>query len=221
MPGQHAIWPSGCLAIGPLVRAAGGRVRSRGKAPAVSLGSARPGPAWVRMEMQREAAGESKTVDYVRAHIDRSQARSMVMSSRGIVATEHPLASQAGATILARGGHAVDAAIAANAVMGVVSPMMNGVGGDLFAIVHERTDRAASWGECERLGTCGIVARFSAERGTDEHAAKRHSLGHDSRRRRRLVAAAGPIWTEVVRGSPVERDCGGRGGISGLGDRCG
>ena len=44
----------------------------------------------------------------------------MVMSARGIVASEHPLASQAGATILARGGHAVDAAIAANAVMGVV-----------------------------------------------------------------------------------------------------
>ena len=63
----------------------------------------------------------------------------MVMSSRGIVATEHPLASQAGAAILARGGHAVDAAIAANAVMGLVSPMMNGVGGDLFAIVSEKT----------------------------------------------------------------------------------
>ena len=89
--------------------------------------------------MQRETAGGSRTVDYVRSQIDRSQARSMVMSSRGIVATEHPLASQAGAAILARGGHAVDAAIAANAVMGLVSPMMNGVGGDLFAIVSEKT----------------------------------------------------------------------------------
>ena len=75
--------------------------------------------------MQRETTGGSRTVDYVRSQIDRSQARSMVMSSRGIVATEHPLASQAGAAILARGGHAVDAAIAANAVMGLVSPMMN------------------------------------------------------------------------------------------------
>ena len=61
----------------------------------------------------------------------------MVISSLGIVATEHPLASQAGAIILARGGHAVDAAIAANAVMGAVAPMMNGVGGDLFAIVYD------------------------------------------------------------------------------------
>jgi gamma-glutamyltranspeptidase/glutathione hydrolase len=61
----------------------------------------------------------------------------MVISPRGIVATEHPFASQAGAMILARGGHAVDAALTANAVMGVVAPHMNGVGGDLFAIVYE------------------------------------------------------------------------------------
>ncbi len=70
--------------------------------------------------------------------INRSQGRSLVVSTRGIVATEHPLASQAGAMVLAEGGHAVDAAIAANAVMGVVCPMMCGVGGDLFAIVCEQ-----------------------------------------------------------------------------------
>src|SRR5262245_52025479 len=68
---------------------------------------------------------------------DRSQARSMVISRYGIVATEHPLASQIGATILAQGGNAVDAAVAANAAMGVVEPMANGIGGDLFAIVYE------------------------------------------------------------------------------------
>src|SRR5262249_46388695 len=67
----------------------------------------------------------------------RSHARSVVMSTRGIVATEQPLASQAGAMVLAQGGHAIDAAIAANAVMGVVAPMSNGVGGDLFAIVYD------------------------------------------------------------------------------------
>jgi gamma-glutamyltranspeptidase/glutathione hydrolase len=61
----------------------------------------------------------------------------MAVSTRGIVAAESPLAAQAGAVVLARGGHAAEAAIAANAVMGVVAPMMNGVGGDLFAIVHE------------------------------------------------------------------------------------
>jgi len=68
---------------------------------------------------------------------DRVQGRSMVVSRDGIVAAESPLAAQAGATILAHGGNAIDAAVATNAVMGVVEPMMNGIGGDLFAIVYE------------------------------------------------------------------------------------
>ena len=68
---------------------------------------------------------------------DRAQGRSMVVSRNGIVAAESPLAAQAGAHILEHGGNAVDAAIAANAMMGVVEPMMNGIGGDLFAIVYD------------------------------------------------------------------------------------
>jgi gamma-glutamyltranspeptidase / glutathione hydrolase len=72
---------------------------------------------------------------------DRGQGRSMVISQSGIVATESPLASKAGAAILERGGNAVDAAIAAHAVMTVVAPMWNGIGGDLFAIVYD----AKSW----------------------------------------------------------------------------
>jgi gamma-glutamyltranspeptidase/glutathione hydrolase len=68
---------------------------------------------------------------------DRSQSRSMVVSRNGIVASESPLASQAGVRILESGGNAVDAAIATNAMMGVVEPMMNGIGGDLFAIVYD------------------------------------------------------------------------------------
>jgi len=67
----------------------------------------------------------------------REQARSMVMTQYGIVATSQAVASQAGAAILAKGGSAVDAAIAANAALGVIEPMMNGVGGDLFAIVYD------------------------------------------------------------------------------------
>src|SRR5271155_5223580 len=68
---------------------------------------------------------------------DRGQARSMVISRGGIVATESPLASQAGVRVLERGGNAVDAAITANAMMGVVEPMMNGIGGDLFVMVYD------------------------------------------------------------------------------------
>src|SRR3954464_13336748 len=65
---------------------------------------------------------------------DRSQARSMVISDHGIVATSQTLASQAGAQVLARGGSAMDAAIAANAVLGVVEPESCGMGAALFAI---------------------------------------------------------------------------------------
>lgn len=61
----------------------------------------------------------------------------MVISRHGIVATSQTLAAQAGAQVLARGGSAMDAAIATNAVMGVVEPMSNGIGGDLFAIYYE------------------------------------------------------------------------------------
>ena len=65
---------------------------------------------------------------------DRNYGRSMAITPNGIVATSHTLASQAGARILAKGGSAVDAAIAANAVLSVTEPMMNGIGGDMFAI---------------------------------------------------------------------------------------
>jgi len=61
----------------------------------------------------------------------------MVVTRYGIVATSHVQASVAGAKILERGGSAVDAAIAANAVLGVTESMMNGMGGDLFAIYWE------------------------------------------------------------------------------------
>jgi gamma-glutamyltranspeptidase/glutathione hydrolase len=72
------------------------------------------------------------------SHFDsRWQARSVVVSRDGIVAAESPLAAQAGSVVLAKGGHAVDAAVVANAVMGVVAPHSNGIGGDLFAIVYE------------------------------------------------------------------------------------
>jgi gamma-glutamyltranspeptidase/glutathione hydrolase len=65
---------------------------------------------------------------------DRSYGRSMVITDRGIVGSSHYLASQAGAEALARGGSAMDAAITANAVLGVTEPMMNGIGGDLFLL---------------------------------------------------------------------------------------
>lgn len=64
-----------------------------------------------------------------------------VMGKRGMVASPHYLATGAGLDILRRGGHAVDAAIAVNAVLAVVAPTMCGMGGDLFALVYSSGKR--------------------------------------------------------------------------------
>jgi gamma-glutamyltranspeptidase/glutathione hydrolase len=76
--------------------------------------------------------------------------RSRVATKYGIVAASQPLAARAGVQILERGGNAIDAAIATNAVMGLVEPQSSGIGGDLFAIVYE-----AKTGALHGLNACG------------------------------------------------------------------
>ena len=67
--------------------------------------------------------------------------RSEVIAEKGMVATSHPLATQIGIDILKDGGNAIDAAIAANAAIGLMEPTGNGIGGDLFAIIWVEKDK--------------------------------------------------------------------------------
>jgi gamma-glutamyltranspeptidase/glutathione hydrolase len=84
----------------------------------------------------------------------RDHGRSMVISQQGIAATSQTLASQAAAQILAKGGSAADAAIAANAVLAVTEPMMTGMGGDLFVIYWD-----AKTGRLTGLNSSGPAPR--------------------------------------------------------------
>src|SRR5437667_10768616 len=84
----------------------------------------------------------------------RSYGRSAVITQQGIAATSQALASQAGVQMLTRGGSAVDAAIAANAVLAVMEPDMNGVGGDLFVLYWD-----AGTGKLTGLNASGPAPR--------------------------------------------------------------
>ncbi len=67
--------------------------------------------------------------------------RSEVIARHGMAAANHPLATQIALDVLKQGGNAIDAAIAANAFLGFADPAMNGIGGDLFAIIWDADDK--------------------------------------------------------------------------------
>jgi gamma-glutamyltranspeptidase/glutathione hydrolase len=96
---------------------------------------------------------------------DRWQARSVVVSRYGIVASEHPMASQIGAAVLAHGGNAVDAAVAANAAVALFGPMANGIGGDLFAIVYEAKSGKLDGLNASGWSPAGLTPELLKQRG--------------------------------------------------------
>lgn len=93
--------------------------------------------------------------------------RSVVLARNGMIATSQPLASAAGLRVLQDGGNAIDAAVTAAAVLSVVEPTMNGVGGDLFALVYDaKTKQVRALNASGRSAAAATPAEF-ARRGLD------------------------------------------------------
>ena len=125
-----------------------------------------------------QESGDSLGHGYSRPARSPHSSRSEVIAPLGMVAASQPLAAQVGIDILKAGGNAVDAAVAVNAMLGLVEPNMNGIGGDLFAIV---------W-DAKTHKLYGLNATGRAPYAIDRRVFTNHGLDH--------VPGNGPLaWT--------------------------
>jgi gamma-glutamyltranspeptidase/glutathione hydrolase len=116
--------------------------------------------------------------------------RSVVMARNGIIATSQPLASAAGLAVLQNGGNAIDAAVTAAAVLSVVEPTMNGIGGDLFALVYDpKTKRVRALNASGRAPAAATIEEF-----------KRRNLQSIPYRGELAVSVPGVVdgWSELL-----------------------
>ena len=127
------------------------------------------GASWVQVS---PSAGGVAAVPAAYADLGRGDrysgqswaSRSPVLAQHGMAATEQPLASQIAIDILKKGGSAVDAAIAANAALGLMEPVLNGIGGDCFAIVWDpRTQKLYGYNGSGPSAKGRDLARMKAE----------------------------------------------------------
>jgi gamma-glutamyltranspeptidase/glutathione hydrolase len=166
-------------------------------------------------EAPAQATSDSATAPWVRQRPTSMAGRSTVYAPNGMVATSQPLASAAGLEVLRRGGNAVDAAVAAAAVLSVTEPHMTGIGGDMFAIVwlaRERklvalnaSGRAGSLMTRETLLARGF--RAGSQQGVMSVTVPGALAGWDllvrTHGRRSLAQALGPAISYARDGFPV------------------
>ena len=99
-----------------------------------------------------------------RAHASRSE----VIAPHGMAATSQPLATQIALDILKAGGSAVDAAIAANAALGLMEPTGSGIGGDLFAIVWDAEQKELTGLNASGRAPQAMTLEYFQDRGIDQ-----------------------------------------------------
>ena len=118
--------------------------------------------------MNLQAQDDARRAGYDRPAGTPNQSRSVVTAKHGMVATSHPLAAQTGLDILKAGGNAADAAIAVNAMLGVVEPMSNGIGGDLFCIYWDNQTKQLYGLNASGRSPYAATRELFAERGLKE-----------------------------------------------------